>query len=162
MTRPPSRVFDVPIDGWYAWLGVAAVSVLALGLTTTLPSTPPPQAAPAAEAIDRTAASDYDATAEIPVDARQVRLGRHQVGLRNDAGSTHASLSYGPVISARSDPRLEAVLYGESPSRAFESAAAFEAAVEATRDEEPNWKPIEGPILVRRVFWRGVDVTLVG
>ena len=155
-------MFDVPIDGWYAWLGVAAVSVLALGLTTTLPSAPPPEAAPAAEAIDRTAASDHEATAEIPVDARQIHLGRHQIGLRNDAGTAHASLAYGPVVSSRSDPRLEAVLHGESPARAFESEAAFGETIATTRAAEPDWKPVEGPILVRRVFWGDVDVTLVG
>nr|WP_225333604.1 hypothetical protein [Halomicrobium urmianum] len=49
-------MFDVPVDAWYVWLGVAAASVTALGTVAALPSGTPPDAAAAADAIDRVAA----------------------------------------------------------------------------------------------------------
>lgn len=155
-------VFDVPIDSWYTWLGVAAVSVIALGTAASLPTAPPPDAASVADAIDRTAASQHDATAEIPIDARQLRLGSNRIGLRNDAGTAHASLAYGPVVPVGEDPRLDSVLRGSPPSKTFDSSAAFRAASEDARTDRPVWQPVDGIVLVRHLTWEGVDVVLVG
>lgn len=155
-------VFDAPIDAWYTWLGVAVVSLLAFGTVASLPTAPPPDAVSAADAVDRTAASQHAATAEIPVDADQLRLGRHQVGLRNDAGTAHASFAYGPVTPVSDDSRLEAVLRGAAPSQEFDSAADLRAASAATDADRSRWRPSDGLLLVRRVSWDGVDVTLVG
>lgn len=155
-------MFDVPIDGWYTWLGVATVSVIAFGTATSLPTTPPPNAAPVADAIDRTAASQHDATAEIPVDARQLRLGRHRIGLRNDAGTAHASFAYGPVVPVDEGTQLDAVLRGSPPSREFDSPAGIRAATADARTTPFVWQPVDGIVLVRHVSWEGIDVTLVG
>lgn len=161
-TAATHPVFDVPIDGWYTWLGVAAVSVIALGTAASLPTTPPPDPTPVADAIDRTAASRHEATAEIPVGARQVRIGRQQIGLRNDAGAAHASFAYGPVTPVSGDPRLDAVLRGVPPSREFDSPAELRAASASTTADSPRWQPGDGVVLVRHISWKGVDVTLVG
>lgn len=155
-------MFDVPIDGWYTWLGVATVSVIALGTATSLPTTPPPDAASVADAIDRTAASHHEATAEIPVDARQLRLGRRRIGLRNDAGTAHASFAYGPVVPVDEASQLDAVLRGSPPSREFDSPAEIRAARADARTAPFVWQPVDGIVLVRHIVWNGLDVTLVG
>lgn len=155
-------MFDVPIDSWYAWLGVAAVSVIAFGTAASLPTAPPPDATSVADAVDRTAASQYGATAEVPIDAGQLRLGRQQIGLRNGAGSSHASFAYGPVAPASDDPRLDAVLRGAPPAREFDSPAALSAAGADAGTNDPVWRSATGTILVRHVTWGGVDVTIVG
>lgn len=155
-------MFDAPIDAWYTWLGVAAVSVLTLGTAVSIPAAPPPDAATAADAVDRTAASQHPATAEIPVDADRLRLQPHQIGLENDAGTAHASFAYGPVTPVPKDSRLDAVLRGAAPSQEFESPAALRAASTSADSTSARWRSSDGMVLVRHVSWAGVDITLVG
>lgn len=155
-------VFDVPIDAWYTWLGVAVVSVLALGTAVSVPTAPPPDAAAAADAVDRTATSQYDATAEIPVGADELRIDPHRIGLRNNAGTAHASFIYGPVTPVTADSRLDAVLHGAAPSQQFESARELRSARASTDADSARWRSTDGVVLVRHVSWAGVDVTLVG
>lgn len=155
-------VFDAPIDAWYTWLGVAAVSVFALGTAVSVPAAPPPDAAAAADAVDRTAASQYPATAEVPVDADRLRLGPHQIGLENDAGTAHASFAYGPVTPVRKGSRLDAILRGAVPSQEFESPPDLRAASTNADTNGTRWRPSGGVVLVRHVSWAGVDITLVG
>lgn len=155
-------MLDVPIDSWYTWIGVATVSVLAFATVTSLPMSPPPDAASVADAVDRTAASQHDATAEIPIDAGQLRIGANRIGLRSDGGTAHASLTYGPVVPVGEEPRLQAVLRGSPPSTEFDSPAGLRAASEDARTDRLVWRPVEGLLLVRHLTWKGVDVTLVG
>lgn len=155
-------MFDVPVDGWYAWIGLAVASVVVLGTAASLPIVPPPDAAGVADTVDRAASAEYGATATHPLDADAVRLGPRRIGLRNDAGTTHAAFGFGPVTPVRVGMQLDRVLDGAPPGAAFESGEAFRQAVIAARSRDPRWRPVDGPLVVRRVSWEGVDATLVG
>ncbi|MFB6160814.1 MAG: hypothetical protein ABEJ61_06515 [Haloferacaceae archaeon] len=155
-------MFDAPVDGWYAWLGVAAASAALFGVAAGLPTAPPPDAAGVADTVDRTATAEFDATAEHPLDAAAVELTPRSVGLRNDAGTTHARFVYGPVTPVVEGTPLWRVLAGVPPDRAFESDRAFRRAVERARRRAARWRPVDGPLLVRHLALEGQDVTLVG
>lgn len=155
-------MFDAPLDAWYLWLGVTAASAAALGVAVSLPTVPPPDAERVAATVDAVAASGHEATGQQPLDAADVRLGPRRIGLRNAGGAEHATLDYGPVTPAWSDPRLRRVLRGEPPSGAFDDPAAFRAAAAAARNRSAEWRTTDGPLVIRRVSWGSVDVTLVG
>lgn len=154
-------MFDVPVDAWYLWLGVAAASLAVLGSALGLPTAPPPDAAAVADTVDSVAASPYAGVGEHPIDADEMRLDARTVALGTDGGVARARFAYGPVVPVREGP-LRAVLVGATPERAFASPAAFERAVVAARERDPAWRPAPDRLLVRRVSWGGVDVTLVG
>jgi hypothetical protein len=155
-------VFDAPVDGWYAWLGVAATSAVLLGTAVGVPTTPPPDAAGVADTVDRTAATEYGARAEHPLDATEVRVGTERIGLRTDAGTVHATFVYGPVTPVAGDEALAAVLAGARPGGRFGSPGEFRRAAARARARDGGWRRVDGPLVVRHVVWEGADVTLVG
>ncbi|WP_129114867.1 DUF7283 family protein [Halegenticoccus tardaugens] len=155
-------MFDVPFDAWYAWLGVALASVAVFGTAWSLPATPPPDAAGVADTVDSVAASDHPTTAEHPLEAATIELGPHRLELRNDGGAAHATFAFGPVTPVGRGSRLEAVLYGTPPERAFASPEAFKQALIEARTREPTRTSVERTLVARRVSWEGVDATLVG
>ena len=155
-------MFDTPVDTWYLWLGVATTSLVAFGVATSLPTTPPPDAERAAATIDSVATSQYDAMGQQPLDATAVRLGPHRLGLRNDGGTTHAAFAYGPVTPVQPGSTLERVLEGAPPERVYTNASRFRAAAAAARNGSREWDRTGGRLLVRHVTWGEVDVTLVG
>lgn len=156
------RMFDVPLDAWYVWLGLAVASGAALTTASALPAAPPPDAAGAAETVDSVAASPHAATGEHPLsNAESVRVGRDTVSLRGPGGTRHAELGYGPVTSVGGDERLVSVLAGTPPDHVFESPTAFERALADARDTEPRWRATD-TLHVRSVSWEGVDAVLVG
>jgi len=161
VTHPSPRMFDVPVDAWYVWVGLSVVSVALFGVGASLPSGPPPAAADAVDTIDRTAATDRTAAAEHPLDADAVRIAPRQLGLRSDAGTTHARYAFGPVTPAVRPP-LTDLLRGVVPESRFDSGVELCAAAERAREREPRWRPVDGPLVVRHVVWGGCDVTLVG
>lgn len=154
-------MFTVPVDAWYVWIGLTVFGLAAFGAASAIPSTPPPDADGAAETVDAVAASQYAALGEHPVSrADEARLGSDSLSLRGPGGTAHASFGYGSVVPA-TEGDLERVLLGDPPGRVYEDPAAFTTAVDAALDAEPQWKPVDG-LVVRRVSWEGVDVTLVG
>ncbi len=154
-------MFTVPIDAWYVWIGLTVFGLAAFGAASAIPSTPPPDANGAAETIDAVAASQYAAFGEHPVSrADEARIGSDSLSLRGSGGTAHASFGYGSVVPA-TEGDLERVLLGDLPEHVYENPAAFATAVEAARDANPQWEPVDG-LVVRRVSWEGVDVTLVG
>lgn len=156
-------MFGTPVDGWYAWLGVAAAGTALLAVVVGLPTAPPPDAAGAADVVDRIAASEYGASAEHPLDAATgIRITPGRIGLRNGAGTTQATFAYGPVTPVPAGGPLRRVLEGVSPGATFGSDVAFRRAAAAARDRERNWRPVDGPLIVRHVALEGADVTLVG
>ncbi|MFB6122680.1 MAG: hypothetical protein ABEJ78_04415 [Haloferacaceae archaeon] len=155
-------MFDVPVDAWYTWLGLAAASVAVFGVAATLPMAPPPDAAGVAGTVDRVASAEYAATAEHPLDADAVRLGRRQIGLRNDAGTAHATFAFGPVTPVPRETALSDVLYGASPGHVYDSDAAFHRALRDARNRTPRWTEADGSLVVRQLRVGGDDVTLVG
>lgn len=158
--RPP--MFDVPLDAWYTWLGLAVASAATVGVAASLPAAPPPDAAGVATTVDGVAASPHAAVGSHPLpNADAVRVGRDTVSLRGPGGTAHAQLGYGPATPATTDAGLAAVLEGDPPERVFESPAAFRRAVESARAGAPEWHRTD-ELRVRRVAWEEVDVVLVG
>lgn len=155
-------MFDAPADTWYLWLGVATASALGLAVVVALPTTPPPDAARAAATVDSVATSSHDATGHAPLDATAIKLGAHRVSLRNDGGTTHATFVHGSITPAVGDPTLSAVLTGTPPERMFDDPESFRQAAATARNESATWQQADGRLLVRRVSWEGVHVTLVG
>lgn len=155
-------MFDVPLDAWYVWIGLAAVSTAAVGVVASMPAAPPPDATGAAEAVDAIAAGEHATVDERPLpNTDAVRIGTDSLSLRGPGGITHARLGYGPVTPAVADPGLDAVLYGTPPERVFDSPAALERTATAARDRRPRWSETDR-IVVRHVRWEGTDVVLVG
>ena len=156
-------MFGLPIDSWYVWVGLAAVSAALVGVAVELPTARPPDAAAVAATVDGVAASPYDAVGEHPLRADDVRLSARRIALRRDGTTARAEFAFGPVVPVPpGDGPLRGVLYGSSPAERFGSRAAFEVAVERARTRDPDWRPAPDRLTVRRVSWRGVDATLVG
>lgn len=155
-------MFDVPVDAWYVWVGLVVAGVAILGVVTSLPTAPPPDATSVADAVDRTSGTRYDATAEHPVDADAIRIRPHGIGLRNDAGMAHATFAFGDVTPVVPGTRLHAVLFGAPAASRFTSPAELASACARARERKSTWRPADGPIVIRHVVWEGTDVTLVG
>lgn len=160
--RPTHSVFDAPLDAWYAWFGVAAVSIAVFGVAAALPATPAPDAAAAAETVDAVAAGEYPATAEHDLAADEFRLRPRGVAIRNDGGTARASFAFGPITPTVGDGRLQRVLDGEPPARVFDSATTFQQAIVDARAREPRWRTAPDELRIRQVHWEGIRVTLVG
>ncbi len=159
-------MFDAPLDAWYVWLGVAMVSVAVFGVAIELPTSPPPNAVSVADTVDSVAGCTYTATAEHPLSAREIKLGPHRLGLRDDGGTAHATFRYGPVVPVavgddNSDGRLARVLSGTPPSTVFNSTREFRRVIRDARNRQRVWKRAGSRLSVRCVSWEGVDATLV-
>lgn len=154
-------MFDAPIDGLYAWLGVAAASAAVLGVALGLPTAAPPDAVGAASTVDRIATTDHAASARLPVDADAVSIAPNRVGLRNDAGATHAQFAYGPVVPVRRGTRLWTVLAGAPVEAVFGSVAELRRTAREL-DSTGRWRQVDGPLRVRHLVVGGHDVVLVG
>lgn len=154
-------MYDAPLDAWYVWLGVSAVSLAVAGVVFSFPAHAPPDAWAVADGIDAIAARPGQGTATVPVDATLLKLGSGQISLRGPGGVSHATLAYGPVTPV-GDGRLRAVLAGKPPQDVFETPAEFGRAVRNYRGMEPTWRPAPERLRVRRVSWGDVDATLVG
>lgn len=156
------RMFDVPLDAWYVWLGLAVASGSAFGVAASLPAAPPPDATGAATTVDGVAASPHAAVGKHPLsNADAVRIGHDTLSLRGPGGTGHAELGYGPVTPAIRDESLADVLEGTPSERVFGSADDFQRAVEAARAADPEWHRTD-ELVVRRVSREGFDVVLVG
>ncbi|QIB73376.1 hypothetical protein GL213_12215 [Halogeometricum borinquense] len=157
-------MLDVPLDSWYAWLGLSLAGVALVGAASGLPTAPPPNATAAAETVDRVAATEYASTAEHPLDATAVKLETRRLALRNDAGTAHATFAFAPVTPVPTgDSPLRDVIHGAHPSAVFDSPAAFQQAVidSRTRASNATWREVDRTLLVRKTTWEGVDVVLV-
>jgi len=154
-------MFDAPVDTWYLWLGVATASLLVLGVAMSLPASAPPNAARAAATVDAVAASPHNATGEHPLGAEEIDLGSSRLALRDAGGTDHAQFA-APVTPVRPGTDLAAVLEGTPPGRVFEHPRAFRAAAGRARNGSHGWRSAGDRLVVRRVVWGGVDVTLAG
>ncbi|MFC7139413.1 hypothetical protein ACFQMA_06120 [Halosimplex aquaticum] len=157
-------MFDTAVESTYVWLALAVVGAGVFGLALRIPTAPPPDATGVARTVDSVASSPHEATARHPLDARQIRLGSHRLGLRGPGGDAHASLAYGPVVPATGGDgdRLAAVLEGVPPNRVFASKQRFARALDRSRVRDPSWQPAPETLVVRRVTWGEVNATLVG
>jgi len=155
-------MFDAPIEDWYVWLGVAAISVAVLAVAVSLPSAAPPKATAVADAVDRVATSPPGSTATHSIRAEAMKLDQTRVSLRGAGGTTHAAIAYGPTVPVQTGDRLATVLTGTDPETVFETPAVLDRAAERAQDRTPTWQPAPETIRIRRVNWEGVDVVLVG
>lgn len=156
-------MLDVAPGATYWFLGLAAASLVVVGVAADLPTRPPPDAPAAANTVDALAASEYAGTATHPVVASAVRVTARSVSLRSSAGTSHATFAFAPVTPAPPDSALAAVARGAPPGEAFDSPSAFaDAAAAARRDaRDAAWRPASDSLRVRRVNWGDVRVTLV-
>lgn len=155
-------MFEAPLDAWYVWIGLAALSATTLGIVSTLPTAPPPDATGSAQAIDSVAASEHAAVDTHPLsNTDEIRIGVDSISLRGGGGTAHAAFGFGPVTPVAGRPDLRAVLDGEPPSAVFRTPEAFRSAAVSARNAEPQWQRTD-ELVVRGVQWEGVDVVLVG
>lgn len=162
MARPPRCVFDLPADVPHVWVATAIVATGLLGLAASLPTTTPARAGAVAETVDAVAAAPHPTTARHPIDAGAIHLTPRTVAVRTAAGVSHARLGHGPVTPVPPGGRLARVLHGVPPRALFETPEVFRAALERARQRTHDWRAVAGPVVVRRLSWEGVDVTLVG
>lgn len=158
-TRPP--VFDAPLDTWYLWLGLCAVSVAIAGVALALPTTAPPDAAGVADTIDGVASGRSETRTTVSLAAETIRLGPRRIALRTGDATAHAQFAFGPVTPART-ACLTTVLEGTPPGAVFRTATAFQSALDRDRSRRPTWRPAPETLVARHVSWRGVNATLVG
>ena len=152
---------EAPVDAWYVWLGVAAVSIGLAGLALSVPSTPPPDATTAANTIEETAASPTEATGEYDHDGTEARIGERRLWLRADGTQNTARIAYGRMVPVSGDEQLRAVLDGDDATSVYDhnadrdAWAAFHGDVEDARDraEDPEWRPADGTVRVRTVAY---------
>lgn len=155
-------MFEVPLDAWYVWIGLAVIASATVGVASTLPSALPPDAAGSARTVDSVAASEHAAVGKHPLsNAESVRIGADSISLRGPGGTEHAAFGYGPVTPVDRGSALASVLRGEPPKRVFDSPSAFERTTTRAQRTESHWKKTDR-LVVRRVSWEGVDVVLVG
>jgi hypothetical protein len=156
-------VFDVSLAATYCFLGLSLASLVVLGVAADLPTRPPPDASAVANTVDALAASEYRGTATHPMNAATIRLTARTVGLRTDAGATHATFAFAPITPAPPGSNLAAVARGAPPSHVFDSPSAFATAARTAREDaaDARWRPARDTAVVRRVNWGDVGVTLV-
>ena len=124
-------MFELPIDAWYVWIGVAAASVVVFTVATAFPTAPPPDAGGVAETVDEIAAGSAPASATHAVEADRVAIHPNGLRLAGDGGETTAAFAFGPVTPAIEEP-LRSVLEGHPASDVFESPEEFQqAAIDA-------------------------------
>ncbi|WP_410765429.1 hypothetical protein [Haloferax sp. DFSO60] len=154
-------MFDAPVESLSLWTALAVGGVVLLGVVAGLSSHPAPDAAGVADAVDRVAVAEYDATATVRLHADSVRLGTHRIALRNDGGTSHATFAFGPITPASPDTPLAAVAQGSSPEAVFDTRTAFETALVDARTADPSWHAAEESLVVRRISWEGSDALIV-
>lgn len=154
-------MFDTPLDGVLLWLGLSVVSLAALGVAIGLPTTTAPDAAGLADAIDRVAASPWQATATLPVEADAIRLGSTRLSVRRGGRTSHASFAVATPTPV-GDGELRRVLRGRPVRSVFATERAFCRALTRYPAHPIEWRDAPTSLRVRRVSWGEVDATLVG
>ncbi|SMO36178.1 DUF7283 family protein [Halorubrum cibi] len=161
-------MFEIHLDAAYAWVGLALVSVVTVGVVAALPAAPPPDVNGAAHTIGSIADGEYVATAEHGLAADRMRLTPHTIELENGGGSARSTFRGPPVTpvptagSHDGDPPLRRVLNGVPPRTVFEDPEAFADAAARSRARDHRWRTAPKRLTVRQVRYGGTRVTLVG
>lgn len=154
-------MFEAQSDVPFVWIAVLLASAAVAGVVLGMPTAPPPDADRVAMAIDEVASSDHAAAASVPLDAERVRIGRDRIGLETDGGRAHATIAFGPVVPARTEP-LRRVLHGTPPAAVFASEEDFRRAIDAAQRERTAWVAAPETLYVRRVSYGEVNRVIVG
>lgn len=152
----------IPADVPFVWIALLVVSASVLGVVSSLPGAPPPDAERVGDAIDEVGATDHAATATIPIDASEIRVKPDRIALRNGGCNAHADLHYGPVVPVEPGGALAPVLQGTPPAEVFESPAGFRAAIGSAQSDRHTWRTAPDELQIRRVQYGEVTGVLVG
>lgn len=144
---------EAPVDAWYVWLAVSIVSAAVAGIALGLPTGPPPDANRAANTIERTAGSSYSASATYDHDATEIKFDGRTLAMRNEHGTSRASLSYGHVVPVMGHERLENL----SEGRSFEEEYAAELADTETNALDNFLEGVESAYADNSGEWRTAD-----
>ncbi|QLK27247.1 hypothetical protein HYG81_06490 [Natrinema zhouii] len=144
---------EAPVDAWYVWLAVSIVSAAIAGIALGLPTGPPPDANRAANTIERTAGSSYDTSATYDHDATEIKFDGRTLAMRNEHGTSRASLSYGHVVPVMGHERLENL----SEGRSFEEEYAAEFADTETNAFDVFLEGVESAYADNSGEWRTAD-----
>lgn len=144
---------EAPIDSWYVWLAVSTISAAVAGIALGLPAGPPPDANRAANTIEQTAGRSYDASATYNHDATEIKFDGRTLAMRNEHGTSRASLSYGHVVPVMGHERLENL----SAGRPFEAEYAAELDDTETNALEVFLEDVEDAYADNSGEWRTAD-----
>ncbi|MDZ7730854.1 MAG: hypothetical protein U5K37_08070 [Natrialbaceae archaeon] len=157
---------EAPVDAWYGWLGAAILSVGLAGMAVALPTTPPPDATGAANALEAVAASP-GSTVTYSHQAESSRFGRTTLSLRNDGGVSHAEIAFGRIVPAAGNERLVALVAGATPATIYGNRSAgawrelLEADIERVGSVTAGWTPSTGTLRARSLSVDGQTVVFV-
>lgn len=151
--------WEAPVDAWYVWLGAAMITVALAGIVLALPQQPPPDATQAANTVDRVGGSSMGAEGTYDHDAEMVKLGIHEISMRNDGGTAHGTVTYGPMAPVNHSDRLEGVLHGGHPSEEYGDPNWEDDFHDDVQDAEqaavrPEWRSARGTLRVRAVQYQ--------
>lgn len=155
-------MFDTLADVPPLLVALSLVSTTLLGVALAAKPTTEAGAAPLASTVDTVASADHAGSETRAIDADAIRLTRHAIEVRDGGDTSRETYAYGPVVPVRRDTVLWRVLHGTPPDDAFDDERAFERALADARDHDAAWRRDRQQLTVRRVTWRGVDVTLAG
>ncbi len=165
--------FESPMDAIITFIGVSIVSIAILGVVLSFPVTPPPDANAAANTIDSTATSNDRALATYDHDGEHYWMDTQQIGLKNDGGERHASITFGEITpvahtEAATDSdneKLLRVTHSGQWDAEFANETAFLEATHDARadalDQQGQWQPASGELTVRKLTVDNQTVTLV-
>jgi len=167
--------FETPVDAWYVWVGAGIVSVTLLAFVVGLPSQPPPDATKAVNTIDRVAGSTQEAAGTYEHDAVAIKIDTRRVTMRNDGGTTQASVAFDSLtpVTAVADTEmreaLERIVHGQQPRAVVAdyrfTTTALLAAAERTRERIDrngvSWREAESVLTVRAVEIDGKSLVLI-
>jgi hypothetical protein len=144
---------EAPVDAWYVWLAVSIISAAVAGIALGLPTGPPPDTNRAVNTIERTAGSSYDASATYDHDATEIKFDGRTIAMRNEHGTSRASLSYGHVVPVMGHERLENL----SEGRPFEAEYDAELDETETNALEVFLEDVEDAYADNSGQWRSAD-----
>ncbi|PGF16718.1 hypothetical protein CP556_11715 [Natrinema sp. CBA1119] len=144
---------EAPVDAWYVWLAVSIVSAAVAGIALGLPTGPPPDTNRAANMIEQTAGSSYNASATYDHDATEIKFDGRTLAMRNEHGTSRASLSYGHVVPVMGHERLENLTAG----RSFEEEYAAELDDTETHALDDFLEDVEDAYADNTGEWRTAD-----
>lgn len=162
--------WEAPADAWYVWAGASVLAVAMAGVALSLPTQPPPDAAQAANAIDRVGGTSLGGTASYEHDAEMVRFDPQGITVRNDGGTSEASISFGRLTPVYDNDSLQAVLAGADPTEQYAGPDRTDAWGEfyddvnwsQDRSERPEWTTASGELRVRVIPAESAPPSMTG
>lgn len=159
-----------PADAWYVWFGVVLVTIAFAGVALSIPTQPTPDATETANTVDEIASSSFNASGSYEHNADEVRIGTKQIWLRNEGGTSHATIAFGTMTPVREhpdnvQPGIDILVHKDEPEMVFENPTEMsEWAAEArtaARNSGPEWRQATGELRVKQIKWGDKNVIFV-